>query len=115
MVLDGFSPSFANLLPESARQPRGDNPRKTEGFGLSWALLTPDRLADPLLYATDVLHPGVLDIHRTCLKEVLADQVFPLVPDLKRPVIPFHEVVHIYVVQLRDRRRTRKSTQILCS
>lgn len=92
-----------------------DHPtKKPKRFGLSQAILTPDRLADPLLDATDLLHPGVLDIYCTCLKEVLADQVLPFVPDLKRPVIPFHKVVHVYVVQLHDR-RTRKSTHIPCS
>lgn len=44
-----------------------------QGASPKQAILTPDRLADSLLYATDLLHPGVLDVHGTSLKEVLAD------------------------------------------
>lgn len=62
--------------------------------------LTPYRLGQALLDATDLLHPGVFDDDGPCLQQVLAHRVFPFMPHFKGTVIPLYLVIQVNATQL---------------
>lgn len=65
--------------------------------------LTPRRHAVSLLQFSEVSQPRVLDGDGARLQGVLPHRVLALVPDLEGAVVALHRLVHVNVVQLRDR------------
>ena len=63
--------------------------------------LTPGGHGVALLQLPEVPEPRVLDDDGARLQRVLPHRVLALVPDLERPVVALHRLVHIDVVQLR--------------
>jgi len=62
--------------------------------------LTPCGRGVALLQLPQFPQPGVLDDDGARLQRVLPHRVLALVPDLERPVVALHRLVHVDVVQL---------------
>lgn len=73
--------------------------------------LTPGRHAVALLQVAQLAEPGVLQDDGASLQSVLPHGVLALVPDLERPLVSFHSLVHVDVGELNKSKQTMFSEE----
>lgn len=83
--------------------------------GVTHELLTPCWHAVALLEVTEFTEPGVLQNDGASLQSVLPHRVLTFVPDLERPLVSFHNLVHVNVGELISNQYMKQVQVTSCS